>query len=84
MQDKNDKNKNENNGTIKIYIVLISVCSHGSFGENCSHLCHCYNNVKCDPFNGTCPNNRCASGWKGDSCSQGNKPKKLSCVYLGI
>ena len=43
------------------------------FGQNCAFPCHCLNEKTCDQMNGRCPDNLCAPGWKGDSCSTGRR-----------
>ncbi|WAQ98611.1 hypothetical protein MAR_022991 [Mya arenaria] len=54
---------------IKVCILRCLVCGFGHFGQNCSQICHCYDNVSCDPFSGLCPNSKCSYGWQGPSCN---------------
>ena len=50
----------------------------GTFGQNCTYLCHCFNNETCDHINGSCPENVCTADWSGDNCSIGGPYIKLS------
>ncbi|EPB72410.1 hypothetical protein ANCCEY_08512 [Ancylostoma ceylanicum] len=42
-------------------------CPDGQYGQNCTHVCDCLNNNKCDPVNGMC----LCVGWMGDKCERG-------------
>ena len=44
---------------------VLSACDEGKFGFNCTQLCECDNDAKCDPVTGTC---NCKLGWMGDRC----------------
>ena len=46
---------------------VISACSSGSFGANCSQKCLCLNGGMCDPVDGHC---NCKPGWAGSFCQQ--------------
>ena len=40
----------------------------GRFGEACSSVCHCEDNVTCHHITGVCPSG-CAATWAGTNCS---------------
>ncbi|PIO56060.1 EGF-like domain protein [Teladorsagia circumcincta] len=42
-------------------------CALGFFGKNCSKLCDCLNNNKCDSVTGKC----LCVGWMGEKCERG-------------
>ncbi|XP_062590377.1 multiple epidermal growth factor-like domains protein 10 [Saccostrea cucullata] len=40
-------------------------CRNWTYGHGCKSTCgHCANNTVCDHINGSCPNGKCAPGWK--------------------
>ena len=55
-----------------MYYFRLPECDGGTYGQNCMTSCHCLNDNPCDPINGSCPDNLCAPGWKGISCSKGS------------
>ena len=51
---------------------LFSECTGRHFGTDCQQECHCADNMQCDKVTGTCPNKKCAPGWKGlPTCETG-------------
>ncbi len=57
------------------------VCDDGSFGLDCSEICHCLNNAVCMKETGKCPQSKCAVGWKGMYCQTGMVQLKSSLFY---
>ena len=53
---------------------MLSACEEGKFGFNCTQLCECDNDAKCDPVTGTC---HCKLGWMGDRCEIPCPPGKF-------
>ena len=51
--------------------LKLTGCSDGSFGQNCSSTCHCFEKITCDHISGVCPDGSCASGWSGSDCNTG-------------
>ncbi|XP_053394389.1 uncharacterized protein LOC123524797 isoform X1 [Mercenaria mercenaria] len=47
-----------------------------TFGLNCQHRCHCYNDDKCSESRG-CTNGRCNLGWMGPLCQYRNIAKEF-------
>lgn len=57
-------------------------CSVGTFGEDCTRLCHCINNEPCDYQTGICPNG-CGPGWTDVACNRSKCPKSM-CKLTGF
>ena len=57
-----------------MYYFFLPECDGGTFGQNCMTPCHCLNDKPCDHINGSCPDNLCPPGWKGNNCSIGIYP----------
>lgn len=51
-------------------------CPKGKYGQNCSQICHCYENSTCDPKNGKCIL-LCEKGMKGENCTDRSCPDGL-------
>lgn len=51
-----------------IFFFVLTACSDGFFGKNCSFPCKCKNGASCDPVSGSC---RCPPGVSGDLCQDG-------------
>ena len=66
--------------SVKPITLLYSDCLIGTFGIDCSSICHCFGNVTCDHVTGTCPDGRCDLGWQGSDCSEG----KNTCTIFII
>lgn len=49
------------------------MCETGRFGDKCQSNCHCDEDANCDSVTGECPDNVCAPGWKGNTCSEGKE-----------
>ena len=49
-----------------------TVCLPGTFGLDCKSICHCANEVECNHVNGSCADDVCEPGWRGNNCSIGN------------
>jgi hypothetical protein len=47
-----------------------AACVSGTFGNQCSNICHCINEP-CNPTHGTCPPGGCQHEYKGNTCSTG-------------
>ncbi|KAH3782106.1 hypothetical protein DPMN_160017 [Dreissena polymorpha] len=58
----------------EIMMYQQAACKPGTFGSNCSNICHCLNNGTCNKVDGSCLNNKCAAGWTHDNCSVACKP----------
>ena len=51
---------------------VFTVCTQGTFGDECSGVCHCYQDGDCDHVDGACENNDCDLGWTDPpTCQQG-------------
>ncbi|ESO97539.1 hypothetical protein LOTGIDRAFT_152632 [Lottia gigantea] len=48
--------------------VEVYVCANGTFGKDCSGLCYCKNQERCNVDTGLCSNG-CLPNWTGNSCS---------------
>ena len=66
--------KQNSNIVYKKYIdeslLMITECSDGNYGLECSQTCHCASPDVCDKRTGRCPNG-CSAGYLGDNCDQG-------------
>ena len=52
----------------RVFFVSFSVCTAGSFGSECSGICHCAEDDPCEAVTGTCALG-CADGWTGQACA---------------
>ena len=52
------------------WLLMITECSDGNYGLECSQTCHCASPDVCDKHTGHCPNG-CLAGYIGDNCDQG-------------
>ncbi|XP_060586988.1 protein draper-like isoform X2 [Ruditapes philippinarum] len=59
-------------GVLTLCEVMVSEgeCQVGTFGEECSEICHCADDLACDKTSGYCQSDACKSGWIGKSCNQ--------------
>ncbi|XP_060573957.1 protein draper-like isoform X1 [Ruditapes philippinarum] len=59
-------------GVLTLCEVMVSEgeCQVGTFGEECSEICHCGDDLACDKISGYCQSDACKSGWIGKSCNQ--------------
>ncbi|XP_060573942.1 multiple epidermal growth factor-like domains protein 6, partial [Ruditapes philippinarum] len=59
-------------GVLTLCEVIVSEgeCQVGTFGEECSEICHCADERACDKTSGYCQSDACKSGWIGKSCNQ--------------
>ncbi len=48
--------------------IAVTACTAGTYGVNCSGVCHCSDNATCDHITGQCPST-CDDGWNGIDCS---------------
>ena len=52
-----------------ILCLLISVCSNGTYGDDCGSNCgNCAEGTTCDKVTGDCPDG-CENGYKPNKCS---------------
>jgi len=57
-------------------------CLPGTYGTNCTKLCHCQPNVYCNTVNGLCPDDQCAYEWGGTACQICTYSRLLSESYI--
>ncbi|XP_060580612.1 multiple epidermal growth factor-like domains protein 11 [Ruditapes philippinarum] len=64
--------KIERPGILTLCEVLVTEgeCEVGTFGEECSQICHCADERACDKRNGHCQSDACKFGWIGKSCNK--------------
>ncbi len=56
-------------------------CVDGSFGLECSGVCHCLHDAACVKSNGKCPQSKCAAGWQDMDCQAGLFLLKILLFY---
>jgi len=52
-------------------------CEEGLYGENCTQICRCANDGRCDRVTGKCV---CLPGWIGELCQSGDFLKLNCCI----
>lgn len=72
------------NKTITEYIIILKVCTGGSYGIHCNETCgHCLQGSQCSSINGSCPHG-CDSGYTGDLCTKSKYIGYLHIKLLGL
>ena len=63
-------------------MFLSSVCSNGTYGQNCSGICgQCDGGMSCDTVTGECTTG-CKPGWTGVLCDAGKLITKLYPMFI--
>lgn len=62
-----------------IFIYFILACESDEYGKDCSGMCNCAVEKRCDPITGEC---LCPPGRLGTHCEQGKDYPDLSSHHL--